>query len=962
MKKINKIWIAILLFLVLSVPNAENVKVAVFSSEALNKETSNEARTATPRQLTNLAIFISFDSDSTKVPHPLDDAQSVENAEKIFNSDELFDMESTKGTIKVPSFKKYYETQSYGALSMTTEILPRKDGKVTSYRDPNPIGYYLRYDASSNPIGYKDKAESLKRETELVNNAVSYIASYVDTMNLTPEDLDSDGDGKVDAITFIIEGQKNLPATVAWGELLWSHMMDNTSIEKQLLGKEVSAYTILYADDYTETAGLFSLNRGTYGTILHEFGHVLGYKDLYRYGDSASKPVGFYDIMGNTVGSNPQHFLTYFTSEYNRATNWHEPLETIDKTTKNVTIYKPKFIDKSEKRAVKLLIDGTPNQFFVVEYHEKQNTYDDYAADESGIIIYRVNEDNKYLGNGDGTNSGQYEHVYVFRPGETALGAGKGKLSQATLNMRRPTFGKDIAIGDKTFDNESLFLSNGTNTGIKIKVTNETAESITFDVTYPSYEGAGTIDDPYLIDDANTFIYMMGLTTKNKYYKITEDLNFEDITNYPMINFEGHLDGNGKTLCNITSTNSGLFDNIGEYRTHATVENLVVENLVAYTKGGNYLGGLANYVENATIKNVHLKSGSVTNEGLSISDITSTGGFIGDVTNTVTIENCSSNLDVSARQTAGGFIGINMNARIKDSFSTGTVTSQTKRGGFIGLQAITDTSYNTPTNVYYDKSDDKTLNAVGGYANNLHQLNILDEASLARGITAIYIEPNLKVLQNASLVLQVQTEPNTTLNFSVSVDNPAIAEYQNGQIWGKAAGTTDIHIEIPVGSATMILKSTITVEMKTGPLSEAEFLTILGLTKRGSYVTGFALNAEVGEIRNKISAINGATLKSFKTSEQTELTTGIVATGMQFTVTIDATEYEYTIVIKGDVNGDGLIYATDYVKVKNHIMGKSTLSGPYLMAADINADNFIYATDYVQIKNHIMGKKPIEQK
>ena len=77
---------------------------------------------------------------------------------------------------------------------------------------------------------------------------------------------------------------------------------------------------------------------------------------------------------------------------------------------------------------------------------------------------------------------------------------------------------------------------------------------------------------------------------------------------------------------------------------------------------------------------------------------------------------------------------------------------------------------------------------------------------------------------------------------------------------------------------------------------------------------------------------------------------------MTFTLNFKENDYSYRIVIKGDVNGDGKIYATDYVKVKNHIMGKSSLTGPYLIAADINEDDKIYATDYVQIKNHIMGR------
>ena len=67
-------------------------------------------------------------------------------------------------------------------------------------------------------------------------------------------------------------------------------------------------------------------------------------------------------------------------------------------------------------------------------------------------------------------------------------------------------------------------------------------------------------------------------------------------------------------------------------------------------------------------------------------------------------------------------------------------------------------------------------------------------------------------------------------------------------------------------------------------------------------------------------------------------------------------ECTFLLSIVGDVNGDGKIYATDYVKIKNHIMGKTTIKGSYLFAADVNNDGNIYATDYVKIKNFIMEK------
>ena len=50
-------------------------------------------------------------------------------------------------------------------------------------------------------------------------------------------------------------------------------------------------------------------------------------------------------------------------------------------------------------RAIKIQQNKESKEYFIIEYHEKQNTYDEYSADMSGIIVYRVNDNNKYLGN-----------------------------------------------------------------------------------------------------------------------------------------------------------------------------------------------------------------------------------------------------------------------------------------------------------------------------------------------------------------------------------------------------------------------------------------------------------------------------------------------------------------------------------------------------------------------------------
>lgn len=58
---------------------------------------------------------------------------------------------------------------------------------------------------------------------------------------------------------------------------------------------------------------------------------------------------------------------------------------------------------------------------------------------------------------------------------------------------------------------------------------------------------------------------------------------------------------------------------------------------------------------------------------------------------------------------------------------------------------------------------------------------------------------------------------------------------------------------------------------------------------------------------------------------------------------------------KGDVNGDGNISASDYVIIKNYIMGVVSLTNSQKDVADVNKDGLVNASDYVMIKNHIMG-------
>ena len=95
-----------------------------------------------------------------------------------------------------------------------------------------------------------------------------------------------------------------------------------------------------------------------------------------------------------------------------------------------------------------------------------------------------------------------------------------------------------------------------------------------------------------------------------------------------------------------------------------------------------------------------------------------------------------------------------------------------------------------------------------------------------------------------------------------------------------------------------------------------------------------------------------------------EQTTKIVRTGDSIKIKSYGVEYTYTLVLSGDVDGNGEISYLDYVKVYNHIQkvknpesDKKELYDEYLLAADMSNEGKINYLDYVKIYNKIKETK-----
>ena len=105
----------------------------------------------------------------------------------------------------------------------------------------------------------------------------------------------------------------------------------------------------------------------------------------------------------------------------------------------------------------------------------------------------------------------------------------------------------------------------------------------------------------------------------------------------------------------------------------------------------------------------------------------------------------------------------------------------------------------------------------------------------------------------------------------------------------------------------------------------------------------------VDNINNKLS---GAIIKDAKGKK---VTSGNIGTGY----TIEYDGEKYTVIKMGDVDSDARTTSADYVKIKNYIMEKSSLSDVQKQGADVDLDGKTTSADYVRLKNYIMGKDNI---
>ena len=412
-------------------PNTKNLeKWAKISETEYRKRVQNFRSTLVDRDaptsgvVTNLNIFIRFNDE-----------------EEFSNPRSYYDDVYNK--IEGPSLIDYYDEVSYGVLEVNTPHFPICElDESLSYQDPEPRSYYQPYNPVTNPNGYQNDDDRRYREHTLLKNAIEFIEPEV----AEDLDIDSDNDGFVDNVSFLVYGSPG-----AWASLLWPHRWSLTSYDVYINDKLVSDYNF-----NMETGGYF-----TVGTICHEFFHTLGAPDLYHYYDNTSpNAVGGWDIMEQSSDP-PQYMCAFMKWKYG---DWIPEIPEI--TASGNYFMLP--LSNPNNNCFKFSSPNTDTEYFVVEYRVKEGIYEiNTPGEDNGLLVYRINTT---VGNGNA--DGPPDEVYLYRVNGTLTS--NGSFGQAPFSA---SVGR-TQINDST--NPSCFLTDGSPGGLSIMNIGEAGEIIEF--------------------------------------------------------------------------------------------------------------------------------------------------------------------------------------------------------------------------------------------------------------------------------------------------------------------------------------------------------------------------------------------------------------------------------------------------------------------------------------------------
>lgn len=302
----------------------------------------------------------------------------------------------------------------------------------------------------------------------------------------------------------------------------------------------------------------------------------------------------------------------------------------------------------------------------VVEDPNGKATSETYTHEGTTHYVYLDSSNNKYFTLTDASGD---KYIYYL----TTDTEGNTKVKESKKITGIPT---ELSATKVTVSG----LTQGSEYTVKLIITAGSKQAVLKTDVVTTLDSGESSEDPIII---NTLQELVGMNKdSDAYYKLGADIKVDGSLSTifnSSTQFKGHFDGDGHTISGFTLSGNNYAGLFG-YMFGATVENLTLKDVKFNTsRGETFLGSLAGYAKNCTVKNVKVENADFTYSGRS-SSMAIIGGLIGEAENS-TITNCSVDVlkvNISSAQLkvkVGGFVGLNDLSLIDNCHVNGTIES-----------------------------------------------------------------------------------------------------------------------------------------------------------------------------------------------------------------------------------------------------------------------------------------------
>jgi len=246
-------------------------------------------------------------------------------------------------------------------------------------------------------------------------------------------------------------------------------------------------------------------------------------------------------------------------------------------------------------------------------------------------------------------------------------------------------------------------------------------------------------------------------------------------------------------------------------------------------------------------------------------------------------------------------------------------------------QSDVDNAYNNLFGAYYGLVSIQISNPIT--AINLNQ----GDVTITDGLGIIQLAPTITP-SNATI---------PQLNYSSS--DPNVASVSNaGAITLKTNGMTVITATTKDGSN---LTASFTITINIPKIAT----TVYAINEDNLTISKIPVGTDLPTLISNLSLVTGSTLKVYRGT--TEVTTGVLATGMTITMVVNNQPLQtLTIAVNGDCNSDGRLDISDYVMLRDVLLGKASLSVAAFVASDQNRDASVNISDYVMLRDTLLKR------